>query len=72
MKRASKVSSAHGEVNFKQKQELTIAFTGNALPNRKQSRKGAEDFIAEKTACHQKATLPKLNFPTTPPWNHYQ
>ena len=32
MKRARKVSNVHGEVHFKQKQMLTIAFTGNTLP----------------------------------------
>ena len=52
MKRARKVSNVHGEVHFKQKQRLTIAFTGNTLPNRKQSCKGAEDFIVHKIACH--------------------
>ena len=67
MKRARKVSNAHGEVHFKQKQRLTIAFTGNLLPYRKQSRKGAEDFIVDKIACYQHATLPKLNSPTMPP-----
>ena len=61
MKRARKVSNIHGEVHFKQKQRLIIAFTGNTLPHRKQSRKGAEDFIVDKIACHQYATLPKLN-----------
>ena len=69
MKRARKVSHIHGEVYFKQKQMLTIAFTGNTL-HRKQSRKGTEDFIDDKTACHQHAILPKLNSPTTPPRNH--
>ena len=32
MKRAKKVSNVHGEVRFKQKQRLNIAFTGNILP----------------------------------------
>ena len=70
MKRARKVSNVHGKVHFKQKQRLTIAFTGKTLPQRKQSRKGAKDFIVDKTTCHQHATLPKLNSPTTPPGNH--
>ena len=35
MKRARKVSYVHGEVHFKQKQRLSIAFTGNTLPHRK-------------------------------------
>ena len=39
MKRARKVSNVHGEVHFKQKQRLTIVFTGNTLPHRKQSCK---------------------------------
>ena len=72
MKRTGKVSNVHGEVHFKQKQRLTIAFTGNALPHRKQSRKRAEDFIVNKIACHQHATLPRLNSPTMPPRNHNQ
>ena len=70
MKRARKISNIHGEVHFKEKQRLTIAFIGNTLPHRKQSGKGAEDFIVDKVACHQHATLPKLNSPTTPPRNH--
>ena len=43
MKRAFKVSNFYGEVHFKQIQRLTILFTGNTLPRRKQSRKGAEE-----------------------------
>ena len=70
MKRARKVTNVHVEVHFKQKQRLTIAFTGNTLPHRKQSRKGAEDFIVDKITCHKHATLPKLNSPTMPPRNH--
>ena len=58
MKRARKVSNVHGEAHFKQKQRLTIAFTGNKLPHRKQSRKGAEDSIVDKSVCHQHATVP--------------
>ena len=69
MKRARKVSNVYGEVNFKQNQSLTIAFTGNTLPQRKQSRKSAEDSIVDKIACHRHATLPKLNSPTVPPRN---
>ena len=42
MKRARKVSNVHGEVHFKQKQRLTIVFTRNTLPHRKQPYKGAE------------------------------
>ena len=61
MKRARKVSNVHAEVHFKQKQRLTIAFTGNTLPHRKQSRKGTEDFIVDKIACHKHAALTKLN-----------
>ena len=70
MKRARKVSNVHGEVHFKQKQRLTIAFTGNTLLHRKQSCKGAEDFIVDKIACHQHATVPKLNSPMAPTRNH--
>ena len=70
MKRARKVSNIHGEVHFKEKRRLTIAFTGNTLLHRKQSGKGAEDFIVDKIACHQHPTLPKLNSPTTPPRHH--
>ena len=72
MKRARKVSNAHVEVHFKQKQRLTIAFTGNTLPHGKQSRKGAEDLIVDKIACHKHATLAKLNSSTMPPRNHNQ
>ena len=54
MKRARKVSNAHCEAHFKQKQRVTIAFTGNKLPHRKQSHKGAEDFIVDKIACKHK------------------
>ena len=39
-KRARKVSNVPGEVHFKQKQMLTISFTGNTLPHRKLSRSG--------------------------------
>ena len=70
MKNTRKVSNVHGEVHFKQKQRLTITFTGNTLPNRKQSRKVAEDFIVDKIACRQHTTLPKLNSHTAPPRNH--
>ena len=70
MKRARKVSNVHGEAHFKQKQRLTIAFTGNTLPHRNQSRKGAKDFTVDKIARHQHATAPKLNSPTAPPRNH--
>ena len=68
--RARKVSNVHGEVDFKQKQRLTISFTGNTLLYRKQSRKSAEDFIVDKIACHQHATVPKLNSSTATPRNH--
>ena len=47
MKRARKVSNVRGEVHFKQKQRLTIVFTGNTLPHRKQPYKGAEYFIVD-------------------------
>ena len=70
IKRARKVSNVHGEVHFKQKQRLTIAFTGNKLPHRKQSRKGAEDFIVDKITCHRHAVVPKLNSPSAPLRNH--
>ena len=70
MKRARKVSNVHGEFHFKQRQRLTIVFTGNTLLHRKQSCKGAEDFIVDKTACCQHATVPKMNSPTAPPRNH--
>ena len=39
MKRARKVSNVYGEVHFKQKERLTIVFTGSTLPYRKQSVK---------------------------------
>ena len=70
MNRARKVSNVQDEVHCKQKQRLTISFTGNTLPHRNQSHKGAEDFIVDKIACHQHATLPKVNFPTAPSRNH--
>ena len=70
MKIARKVSNVHAEVHFRQKQRLTIALPGNTFPHRKQSRKGAEDFIVDKIACHKHATLPKLNSPTMPPRKH--
>ena len=67
MKRARKVSNVHGEVHFKQKQRLTIVFPGNALPHRKQPCNSAEYFIVDTIACHQHATVPKMNSPTAPP-----
>ena len=67
MKRARKVSNVHGEVHLKQKQRLTIVFTGNTLPNRKQSYEGADYFIVDRIACHQHATVPKMNSATAPP-----
>ena len=70
MKRARKVSNIHGEVHFKEKQRLTIVFTGYALPHRKHPSKDAEDLIVDKIAYHQHAALAKLNSPTTPPRNH--
>ena len=70
MKRARKVSNVHGKVSFRQKQRLTIAFTGNTVHHRKQSRKGTEDFIVDKIARHKHATVPKANSPTAPPRNH--
>ena len=48
---------------------LTIAFTGKTLPHKRQSRKGAEDFIVDKIVCHLHATVPKLKSPTTSPRN---
>ena len=72
MKRARKISNVHLEVFFKQKQRLTITFTENTLPHRKQSRKDVEDFIVDEIACHQHATLSKMNSPTTPLRNHNQ
>ena len=72
MKRACKVCNVHDEVYFKQKQRLTIVFTGNTLLHRNQFYKGAEDLIVDKIACHQHATLPKLSSPTTRPRNHNQ
>ena len=70
MKRALKVSNVHGEAHFKQKQRVTISFLGNKLPHRKQSHKGAEDFIVDKIACYQHATVPKLKSCTALPRNH--
>ena len=61
--------NVHCEDHFKQKQRLTISFTGDTLPHREQSRKGAEDFIVDKIACHQHATVSKLNSQTAPPRN---
>ena len=55
MKRARKVSNVHAEVNFKQKQRLTIAFTGNTLPHGKLSCKGAEDFITMPPRNHNQS-----------------
>ena len=66
MKRARKVSNVHSEVHFNEKQRLTIVFTGNTLPYRKQSCKDAGYFIVDKIACHQHATVPKMNSPTAP------
>ena len=66
MKRAN----VHGEVHFKQKQKLPIAFTGNTLPHRKQSCKSAEDFIVDQFACHRHATVRKMNSTTEPPRNY--
>ena len=70
MKRARKVSNVHGEVHFKQKQRLAIVFTGSTLPHRKQPRNDVEDFIVDKIACYQHATVRKLNSPTALPRNH--
>ena len=70
MKRAREVSNVHGEVHFKQKQRLTIVFTGNTLLHRKNSFEDAEDFIVGKIACHQHATVPKMNSTTAPPRYH--
>ena len=64
MKRGRKVSNVHGEVYFKQKQRLTIVLTGNTLPHREHSCKGADYFIVDTIACHQHATVPKMNSPT--------
>ena len=61
MKRARKVSNVHGEVHLKQKQRLTIVFTGNTLPNRKQSYKAADYSIFDKIAGHQHATVPEMS-----------
>ena len=69
MRKARKVSNINAEVNFKQ-DRLAIAFIGNTFPHRKQSRKSAEDSIVDKIACHQHATLPKLNSQTAPPRKH--
>ena len=70
MERTRKVSNVQGEVHFNQKQRLTIVFTGNTLLHRKLSCQGAENFIVDKIARHQHATVPKLNSPTAPPRNH--
>ena len=67
MKRGRKVSNVHGEVYFKQKQRLTIVLTGNTLPHREHSCKGADYFIVDTIACHQHATVPKMSSPTVPP-----
>ena len=52
MKRASKASNVHGEFYLKQNQRLTIAYTGNRLPDKKQSRKGTGDCIVYKITYH--------------------
>ena len=57
MKRAKEVSNCRGKVHFKQKQTLTIVFTGNTLPYRKQPCKGAEYFIVHTIPCHQHAIV---------------
>ena len=67
MKRPRKVHNVHVEVQFKQKERLTIAFAGSTPPDRKPSHKGTKDFIVDKIACHQHAALLKLNSPTAPP-----
>ena len=67
MERARTVSNVHGEVHFKQKQRLSIVFSGNTLPHREQSCKSAECFIVDKITCYQHATVPKMNCPTAPP-----
>ena len=72
IKRATKVSNIIGEVNFKEKQRLSIVFTGNTLPHRKQSGKGAEDFIVDIITCLQHTTLPKLNSQTMSLKSHKQ
>ena len=59
MRRTRKVSNVYGKVRFEQKQRLTIAFTGNTIHQRKQSRKGTEDFIVDKKTCNcAKSELP--------------
>ena len=63
MKKRRNFSNVHGGVRFKQKKKLTTAFTGNIIPHRKKSRKDAEDLNVDKIACHQHATLSKLNSP---------
>ena len=50
-------------ISSKNKPKITIAFTGNPMPGRKYSHKGAEDLIVDETTCHQYGTLPKLNSP---------
>ena len=50
MKRVPKVYYFHREVHFKQKERLAIAFTGNTLRNRNQSREGTEYLIVDKIA----------------------
>ena len=67
MKRVRKVRNVRGEVHFKQKQRLTIFFTENTFPYRKQPYKCTEYFIVDIIACHQHATVPKINFTTAPP-----
>ena len=54
MKRARKVSNVDGEVHCKQKQRLTIVFTGNTLPHRKQPCKGTDYLIVDTISCHQR------------------
>ena len=67
MKTARKVSNAHGEVHFKQKQRRAIVFTANTLPLTNHSCKGAEYFIVDEIVCHQHPTVPKMNSPMVPP-----
>ena len=53
------------------KRAIGTVFTGNTPSppppthtHRKQSLKGAQDFIVHKIVCHQRATVAKLNSPT--------
>ena len=70
MKRARKEYNVHGEVHFKQKPKANHYFYWKYTLPQRASCKGAENFIVDKIACHQHATVPKMNSPLALPRNH--